>query len=303
MDLGPSAIETASLVKTYRKLFGPGHLALRSVSLSVPRGACFGLIGPNGAGKTTFIKVLLGVARPDSGEVRVLDGEPEDVEVRRRIGYLPERIHLPDVLTARAYLKSLAALKGVRASSAEIEALLDRVGLLEGRARKIKGYSKGMRQRTGLAGALLGKPELLILDEPTDGIDPMGRIEIRNVLLEEKARGATILLNSHLLAETERICDRIAILKNGEILQQGSLDSLTRASHGFHLRFVGDRAHHLINAGFVDVRDDGRCHFPTSDVDAVNRAIDAARADGAKLLSMEAVSKDLEDVMAEALGK
>ena len=204
-------LAVSQLFKTYKGLFGPAQHALRGLTLSVPQGSAFGLIGPNGAGKTTFIKVLLGVVRPTSGDVTVLGGDPQDTAVRARIGYLPERMHLPAALRARDFLRSVATLKGLTSKDAELIALLERVGLRTGDQR-VGTFSKGMRQRLGLAAAMLGQPELLILDEPTDGIDPVGRVEVRALLLEEKKRGATILLNSHLLSETERICDRIGVL-------------------------------------------------------------------------------------------
>ena len=168
------------LTKTYRSFFGGEHAALRGLTLTIPRGAAFGLIGPNGAGKTTFIKVLLGVVRPSGGEVSVLGGEPGEVSVRARIGYLPERMHLPSALSARQFLRSVATLKGLSPSDVELARALDRVGLADDR-RRIGAFSKGMRQRLGLAAAMLGAPDLLILDEPTDGIDPVGRVEVRRL--------------------------------------------------------------------------------------------------------------------------
>lgn len=219
------------------KYFGPVH-ALRGVTLEVRRGSTFGLIGPNGAGKTTFIKVLLGICRADSGEIRLLGGTPEDVSCRRRVGYLPENLQLPAVLTPVAFLRSIARIKGLSAGrsrpevAAQLEASLRRVGLDEGAwGRRMGGFSKGMRQRTGLAGALLGQPDLLVLDEPTDGIDPTGRAAIREVIRQEAQRGATILLNSHLLAETERLCDQVAIMAGGQIVRAGDLAGLRAGDH------------------------------------------------------------------------
>ncbi|AKQ65882.1 ABC transporter, ATP-binding protein [Myxococcus hansupus] len=182
------------------------------MDLTVPQGSAFGLIGPNGAGKTTFIKSILGIVQPTEGSVRVLGGTPEDPRIRARIGYLPERLHLPGTWTAPSFLATVARLKGLPANPATGLRLLERVGLADAVGRRIGGYSKGMRQRLGLAAALVGDPALLVLDEPTDGIDPMGRMEVRRILQEEVRRGTTLFLNSHLLAETERVCDRIAIL-------------------------------------------------------------------------------------------
>src|SRR5262249_14885934 len=147
-------------------LFGPRQRALAGLDLAVAQGEAFGLIGPNGAGKTTFIKILLGIARPTTGEVKLLGGDPEGVEVRRRVGYLPERLHLPQAWPPPAFLASVARLKGADPSPRALLDLLGRVGLANDADRKIGGFSKGMRQRLGLAGALIGAPDLLVLDEP-----------------------------------------------------------------------------------------------------------------------------------------
>ncbi len=295
-----SAVAVQGLCKEYRRLFGAPQPALRGVELEVPAGSCFGLIGPNGAGKTTFIKLLLGVARPTAGVVKVLGGDPEDVKVRRRIGYLPERLHLPESFTPLELLHSVASLKGSFESEAERKRLLERVGLADAQKRKVGGFSKGMRQRLGLASALLGKPELLVLDEPTDGIDPLGRLEVRQLLVEENRRGCTVLLNSHLLSETERVCSRIAILDHGRVLKQGSLEALTAAAHGWAVRFEPP-APGLAEAGFSSAKEDGSCLFPSPDAAALNLALDRARAGGAKLLELEPIEKDLEAVLTEAL--
>jgi ABC-2 type transport system ATP-binding protein len=222
------AIVITQLVKDY----GGGFLArtkkraLDGVSLRVPQGCAFGLIGPNGAGKTTLLKTMLSVIAPSAGTVRVFDCEPSDVNVRKRIGYLPERLVMPDALSARAFLSSVARLKSVAQLKVEVDAQLERVGLRAEADARIKTFSKGMRQRLGLASALLGKPDLLVLDEPTDGIDPKGRADVRRILLEERARGATIFLNSHLLSETERICDRVGFLVAGKLMREGATQEL-----------------------------------------------------------------------------
>lgn len=216
-----NAIEVSALHKS----FGKVH-ALRGVDLTVPRGACMGLIGPNGAGKTTLIKAVLGILFPTSGNLTVLGSDPSKAGVRRRIGYLPERLELPPAYTPLTFLRSVASFKGVKTSreTGELKSLLETVGLDEGAwNRKCGLFSKGMKQRTGLAAALLGNPELLILDEPTDGIDPIGRAEVRQAILAAKKRGATILLNSHLLAETEKICDSVAMMNDGAVLQTSDI--------------------------------------------------------------------------------
>ncbi|MCA2979266.1 MAG: ABC transporter ATP-binding protein [Myxococcaceae bacterium] len=282
------------MTKTYRALFGGAHEALSGLTLSIPRGAAFGLIGPNGAGKTTFIKVLLGVVQATSGEVTVLGGAPGDVPVRARIGYLPERMHLPAALSARQFLRSVATLKGLAPSDGELSRALERVGLAND-GQRIGSFSKGMRQRLGLAAAMLGAPELLILDEPTDGIDPVGRVEVRQLLLEERARGVTLLLNSHLLSETERVCDRVGVLQRGQLRLEGTLDEVRRGATAFRARFeAGADEGALRAAGFVDGVFSG-------DVAALNEALDRARATGARLVALSPVERDLEQVLSEAM--
>ncbi|MCI0570537.1 MAG: ABC transporter ATP-binding protein [Myxococcaceae bacterium] len=298
-----TALEVTALSKTYTGLLGRrGQQALRGVDLVLPRGAAFGLIGPNGAGKTTFIKLLLGIARPNSGTIRVLGGSPEDPEVRARIGYLPERLHLPASATPVAFLEGVARLKGLRVARSELLDLLAHVGLAEALGRKMGGFSKGMRQRAGLAAALLGKPDLLVLDEPTDGIDPMGRVEVRRILTAELKRGVTLFLNSHLLAETERLCDTLGILKEGRLVRFGQREALCRLEPRWRVRFAGKvDAQALEDAGFTRQPGDAwACEAP--DAAALNAALDRARQEGALVVELVREAQDLEGVLADAMG-
>ncbi len=288
------AVEVKGLSKSFTRLFGVAQPALNELTLSIPRGSAFGLIGPNGAGKTTFIKLLLGIARPSSGEVHVLGGSPEERAVRARIGYLPERLHLPDAWTPLQFLASVARLKNVPSDPQ----LLSRVGLQEAVNRRIGGFSKGMRQRLGLAIALLGRPDLLILDEPTDGIDPIGRVEVRKILLEEKARGATVLLNSHLLAETERVCDRVGILHLGRLVREGTLESLTAQREGWKVKFSGSGD----PAAFGFVAQGAHWRFERPDVEALNAALGKAREASVWVVEVMPIAVDLEEVLSEATG-
>ncbi|NPD24199.1 ABC transporter ATP-binding protein [Corallococcus sp. AB038B] len=317
--------------KTYRRAFGRGgHEALRGMDLHVPAGSAFGLIGPNGAGKTTFIKSVLGIVRPTAGTVRVLGGSPEDPAIRARIGYLPERLHLPGTWKSPAFLATVARLKGLKVDAAAHARLLERVGLSDAVDRRIGGYSKGMRQRLGLAAALLGDPALLVLDEPTDGIDPMGRLEVRRILQEEVRKGVTLFLNSHLLAETERVCDRVAILADGRVLREGRLEELAKAGARWRVRFApGADTQALTAAGFMAVadpprdgrtgaavggdaragvtpmvggREDGVYTVEAADVAVLNAALDRARASGALLMELKREGADLEAVLLGAVG-
>jgi ABC-2 type transport system ATP-binding protein len=299
-----NALEVVGLHKVFSGwLRRGGQAALQGVDLQVAAGTCFGLIGQNGAGKTTFIKILLGVVRPTAGSVRVLGADPDDPAARARIGYLPERLHLPEAWTPLEFLASVGRLKRQRLTRPSLEALIARVGLEEASRRRMGGYSKGMRQRVGLAAALLGEPELLVLDEPTDGIDPLGRVEIRRILAEESARGATVFLNSHLLAETERLCSRVAVLSEGRIVTEGAVEALRRHERRFRVRFAkGAPEDALKAAGFV-AQEGGSWSFPGDDVPALNAALDSARAAGALLLELASQERDLEQVLAQALGR
>ncbi|HYG68350.1 MAG TPA: ABC transporter ATP-binding protein [Anaeromyxobacteraceae bacterium] len=294
------AIEAAGLTKRYRGLLGrSGTDALRGVDLAIPRGTGFGLIGPNGAGKTTFVKAVLGVVRPTSGRVRLLGGDPDDPRVRARVGYLPERLRLATACTPVEILASVARLKGVALPRARALSLLEEVGIAHEAKRRVGGFSKGMRQRVGLAAALVGDPELLVLDEPTDGLDPIGRVEVRNLLARALARGATLLLNSHLLAETERICDRVGVLVGGRIVREGPLSALTAAAERWRVRFApGAPAAALADAGFVPV---GGGHAFAGRPEALNAALDRARTGGALLLELSREAKDLEEILADAV--
>ncbi|WP_375759182.1 ABC transporter ATP-binding protein [Corallococcus exercitus] len=276
------------------------------MDLHVPAGSAFGLIGPNGAGKTTFIKSVLGIVRPSAGTVRVLGGSPEDPAIRARIGYLPERLHLPGTWKSPAFLATVARLKGLKADAGAHAKLLERVGLSDAVDRRIGGYSKGMRQRLGLAAALLGEPALLVLDEPTDGIDPMGRLEVRRILQEEVQKGVTLFLNSHLLAETERVCDRVAILADGRVLREGRLEELAKAGARWRVRFApGADAAALASEGFVPAgsgREEGVYTVDAADVAVLNAALDRARSRGALLTELKREGADLEAVLVGAVG-
>ncbi len=217
-------IETRDLVKRYGRI-----VALNGVSLSVPRGEIFGLLGQNGAGKTTLIKVLLGLTQATEGSANLLDHPAGTTRIRRQVGYLPEDHRFPDYHSGYTLLDFYASLLEVPYAGRRerIERSLEVVGLRDRMHYKLRTYSKGMKQRVGIAQALLHDPELIFLDEPTDGVDPVGRREIRDMMLGLKKEGRTIFLNSHLLGEVERVCDRVAILRRGETVTQGTVEALT----------------------------------------------------------------------------
>ena len=226
---GP-AIETDSLSKTYSQglIFKQRHVALQNVSLTVNRGEIFGLLGPNGAGKTTFLKLMLGIIRKTSGQASLLGHPAGSRQGRKLVGYLPEHLRVPAHLTGYQALEFFGNLSNVptRVVREKRGPLLETVGLADRAKDNVKQYSKGMLQRLGLAQALLHDPELLVLDEPTDGLDPKARAEMRQIIRNLQDKGVTIFLNSHLLQEVEMICQRVAVLDKGQLRYCGSVDSI-----------------------------------------------------------------------------
>ena len=223
-------IDVRGLSKRYAgKRFKRGFLALDDISLQVGRGSVFGLLGPNGAGKTTFVKILLGLVRGWEGEAQLFGRRAGDPGARKRVGYLPEAHRLPGYLTGRQVLRLFGMMCGRERDFVEerIPRLLEQVNMVDSADRKMREYSKGMLQRIGLAQAMVHEPDLLILDEPTDGVDPVGRAAIREVIAELKRKNVTIFINSHLLMEVELMCDRVVIMDKGRILREGSVEDLT----------------------------------------------------------------------------
>lgn len=217
------AIETQNLSKTYKHF-----TAVRHLNLSVPRGEVFGFLGPNGAGKTTTIMMLLGNIRPTNGTAMLLGKPVGDVETRRKVGFLPEKFQFHEFLTATEFLHLHGKLNGMSRDqrNRRIPEVLARVGLADRANSRIREFSKGMQQRVGLAQAILHEPDVVILDEPTSALDPLGRRDVRDIVMELRGQGKTVLLNSHLLSEIEMTCDRVAIIKRGEVAAQGTMDEL-----------------------------------------------------------------------------
>lgn len=226
----PFAIRTEELAKRYGKI-----TALAGLTMAIGTGDVFGFLGPNGAGKTTAVKLLLGLARPTSGEAWVVGAPLSDRNAhrlaRRRVGYLPELFRYQHWLSAREVLRVHCELIGLDRATwdAELKDALEIVGLTGRADDRVGGYSKGMQQRLGLAVALLGRPALVLLDEPTSALDPVGRHDVREVIRALKARGTTVFLNSHLLTEVEQVCDRVAIVDHGRVVQVGRLAELLSA--------------------------------------------------------------------------
>ena len=253
-----AAIETHELRKEFGRI-----VALAGLTMTVPRGEVFGFLGPNGAGKTTAVKLLLGLSRPTAGQGRVLGAGIGDVATRRRIGYLPELFRYQGWMTAREVLAlhcELARLPRTDRET-EIRAVLELVGLAGRAEDRTETFSKGMQQRLGLAVALLGRPDLVVLDEPTSALDPVGRQDVRAIIGSLRDRGTTVFLNSHLLTEVERVCDRVAIVDRGRVIAELTMAELTRES-GVGVRVSGpDGVTREVAARYGPTRVDGEWLF------------------------------------------
>ena len=231
-----TAVVTEGLTKDFRAGFWRSrpHRALDGLSLEIPTGGVFGLLGPNGAGKSTTLKILINLLWPSAGRAQVLGRPPGDVEARRRLGFLPEHPTFYDHLTAEELLTYFAGLFGYSPADRRTRAsrFLDLVGIGADRRRLLRHYSKGMVQRVGIAQALINDPELVILDEPMSGLDPVGRRDIRDLILQLRDEGRTVLFSSHILSDAELLCSRVAILARGRLVASGALSDLTAAQPG-----------------------------------------------------------------------
>lgn len=287
--------------------------ALQGVSFDVKQGEIFGLLGPNGAGKTTLIKILLGIVRRSGGNARVLGATAGDRRGRERVGYLPENHRIPRHLTGETALEYYGQLSRMplREIKAKRQQLLEVVGLGDWGQTPVKNYSKGMQQRLGLAQAMLHDPDLLILDEPTDGVDPVGRADIRKTLFMLKAQGKTIFLNSHLLQELELVCDRVAILQNGKLRHVGPIQELTEAAASdLKIRVTGSleviraaltRAPHFNDSPIESIGDSHVVSLKASDQSSIDTTIDALRSSGISIQSMSRDRLTLEQVFLQMI--
>jgi ABC-2 type transport system ATP-binding protein len=291
--------------RALRKEYG-AEAAVRSLTLSLRRGEVFGFLGPNGAGKTTSMKMLLGLVRPSSGGGHMLGHPLGDPRGRMGVGYLPEHFAFHEWLEGRELLRFHARLLGLpaRRLARDVEDRLRRVGLADAAHRRIREYSKGMKQRLGLAQALLGDPELVFLDEPTSGLDPLGRRLVRDVIRELRQRGASVFLNSHLLSEVEVTCDRVAFVKDGRVVREATLGVDER---GLEVEMRLERAPAALLAGLErfgrDVREEnGRVRLR---VDGEERLPEIARwlvAEGVGLYHLAARRPTLEELFLEVIG-
>jgi ABC-2 type transport system ATP-binding protein len=296
-------IEIEGLTKDFRVGFWKKRpvRALDHLNLSVEKGEVFGFLGPNGAGKTTTLKILMNLIRPTDGSARVI-GEPvSSVSLRQRIGYLPENPYFYDYLTAEELLLYVGKLFGMRqpALGDRVSVLLENVGLQDARRLQLRKFSKGMVQRIGLAQAMINDPEVIFLDEPMSGLDPLGRRDVRQTILGLKRNGVTVFFSSHILPDVEALCDRVAILNHGRLQQMGALHEILK---------VKIEAHEIVLAGITPELVDGlrqlcdemnpmgeRVQLRTASPQQVEQIISYALAHGAGLVSVNPIRPSLEE--------
>jgi len=294
------AIHCVELTKSYG-----GSLALAGLTMTVPRGEIFGFLGPNGAGKTTGVKLLLGLVAPTSGEGSLLGRPLGDLEVRRRVGYMPELFRYQPWLSAREVLGVHCELARLPRSAwrLEIDRVLRTVDLQERASARVGTYSKGMQQRLGLAVALLGQPEVVFLDEPTSALDPVGRHDVRQILNGLREQGTAVFLNSHLLSEVEMVCDRVAMVDHGRVIASGRLDELLSGG-SCRVRVSGlDGRQRASLQGFGTVEDDGQwLTVHGLEAERIPELVERLVSLGGRVYAVEPRHQSLEDRFLELLG-
>lgn len=301
-----AAIEILGLEKTYTVGFWrkQAKSALRPLRLQVEDGEIFGFLGPNGAGKTTTLKLLMGLVCPTSGSARILGMEIGDPRVKARIGFLPEQPYFYDYLTARELLEYYGQLSGVPAKerATRIEAVLDQVKLQNVDRLQLRKFSKGMLQRVGIAQAILHDPQVVFLDEPMSGLDPMGRREVRDLMEQLKQQGKTVFFSTHILSDAEALCDRVAVIHQGELRGVGAVADLTASVHGkVELVWRGAAVPAAIKALGAEWRMTGDTVRAILPEQAQEAAIDALRRERLQLISLVPVRASLEDYFVEKL--
>jgi ABC-2 type transport system ATP-binding protein len=300
-----NAIEIRDLVVRYRRGWRkPPVTAVDGLTLEVPVGAVVGFLGPNGAGKSSTLKVLMGFHQPASGEARVFEHPAGSLEARRRIGFLPEVALYYPFLTPREALMLYGRVQGLGGAAlrAEVEGLIAEVGL-EGRANsRLSSFSKGMLQRLGIAQALLGEPELLVLDEVTSGLDPVGRRHLRDVFLRRRERGTTIFFSSHELAEVTAMCDRVLIVNRGRLIEERDLGELTDSLRRYWIRFQGESLAERVYPFPVEREPDGTATARFEARAAHLNGLDWLRTRGGEILDVGQSEGSLEDYFVTAIG-
>ncbi|MCL4079167.1 ABC transporter ATP-binding protein [Coriobacteriia bacterium Es71-Z0120] len=298
------AIRVEGARKVYRSLVGRPKEAVRDVSITVARGTIHGVLGPNGAGKTTTLKMLLGLVRPTGGRFEILGRDALDLASRRRVGFLPEQPYFPVNLTAMQAMRFYGALTGVATERLDEEAasLLERVGLADAARTELKKFSRGMLQRLGIAQALLGSPEVVVLDEPASGLDPVGQRDVRNLMLDLRAEGTTVLLSSHQLSEVEAVCDRVTIINRGVVVAEDHIDRLLNVEGKTAVRARGiAKLPEAVAALADDVAFSGSVWAFSVPDEAVRTVVDAIDDAGGVVLAVQPKRESLEDYFARLL--
>jgi ABC-2 type transport system ATP-binding protein len=301
---GEDMVEHQLTVRDLRKTFNPGlfekkRQVLKGVSLEVRRGEIFGFLGPNGAGKTTTIKAIMGLIFPDSGEIRVCGGPHTSLEAKRKLGFMPENPYFYQHLKGGEFLRFYAKLIGLHQTEIEgrIDGVLAMVSMSSHANTAMRTYSKGMLQRVALAQALLGTPELLILDEPMSGLDPVGRRDVRDIILEQKGLGTTVFFSSHIIPDVETICDRVAILTQGKVRAVGEVrDIVTREAAGYEVTFTGAEPEGL-KTPVVSSNRAGDIAWVRVEAARRDALTEELAAMGARLVSLTPVRSTLEDFL------
>jgi ABC-2 type transport system ATP-binding protein len=303
-----NSVQVENLTKIFNtKVSGKnGIKALDSISLAIEQGIIFGLLGPNGAGKTTLIKILLGLVFPTSGSAKILDKDVSDFNVRKKIGYLPENHKFPNYLTGEEVIVYYSKLSGfdIDKNSPKITEVLELVKMNKWRKTKIKKYSKGMMQRLGLAQAIIHEPEIIFLDEPTDGVDPIGRKEIRDILISLKNNGKTIFINSHLLSEVELVTDKVAILNEGKLIKFGTIDELTVNKELYEIKTdipITTELYENLKLKYKIITKNNLITLEISDNSDLNNFLDELRKNSTNIIGVNQKKSSLEDTFIQSL--
>lgn len=300
--MGDLALDISDVSKTYK-----GKVeALRGVSLKVPKGRVFGLLGPNGAGKSTLVKILTTIIRPTRCEGTMLGQPVGHKPTLGKIGYLPEHARFPDYLTGAQVLEFAAGLSGIsrRQCQGRIQELLEMVGMKDWQDRPMSSYSKGMKQRVGVAQTLVNNPEIVFMDEPTDGVDPAGRRDIRMLMERLREEGRTVFVNSHLLSELEMVCDEVAILSKGEVKVQGDLKELTGKQIEYRISHEGTLSG-SVTAALLEKKcrqEAGEIIVPVFKAEEAMPVLDLLRGEGVVISGLERRSMSLEELFLDAVG-
>jgi ABC-2 type transport system ATP-binding protein len=304
--MGQTILRTEKLSKTFEVGVRRKRVqAVKDLDLAVEDGEIFGFVGPNGAGKTTTIKMLMGLIFPTSGKAFIYDAPIPSAEAKRRIGFLPENPSYYEFLTGKEALRFFGQLSGVGAAdlAPRIEELLELVGITDAADRQIRKYSKGMQQRLGIAQALVGDPSFVVLDEPMSGLDPIGRKDVRDLILELKRRGKTVLFSTHILPDVEALADRVGVILGGQMRDVGRISELLspRIRSVEVVIDVPDAAREAVSTGKLVSRDQSRLGLSFADLETANRAVVGALASGGALLSMVPHRETLEDFFVRRL--